>query len=200
MELIGRVTVDTDICGLCHQIKNLTETVSRLFNKHEQLNSELLICKNAKKHLEKKVDKLEMAEAMSEQYSQRNNIELVRIPNSIRDSVLEKTIISICKEHRIDITPMDIEACHRLPLSNARATKDHKQFKRVVVKYVNGKHPKHLLEIRIVIFSMSYNHRSITARVFVNTSLCWYYQFLWGHCKSLGEKQENPSSFLCWRC
>ena len=81
------MTVDTDICGLCHQIKNLTETVSRLFNKHEQLNSELLICKNAKKHLEKKVDKFEMAEAMSEQYSQRNNIELVRIPNSIRDSV-----------------------------------------------------------------------------------------------------------------
>ena len=57
---------------------------------------------------------------MYEQFSWRNNIELAGIPNSIRDDDLEETVINICKEHGIDISPMDIEVCHRLPLSYQR--------------------------------------------------------------------------------
>ena len=148
LELKGRVTVDADSRGLCDQIKNLTETVSRLLDKHEQLNSQILICKNVNKHLEEKVAKLEKAQAMSEQYSQRNNIELPGIPNSIKDNVLEETIINICKKHGIDISPVDIEACHRLPLSNAQDNKDPNQCKRVIVKFVNCKLPKCLLQIK----------------------------------------------------
>ena len=60
---------------------------------------------------------------MSEQYSRRNNIELAVIPKSIKDNVLEETIINICEEHGIDISPVDIEACHRLPLVMHRLTK-----------------------------------------------------------------------------
>ena len=85
---------------------------------------------------------------MSEQYSQRNNIELPGIPNSIKDNVLEETIINICKKHGIDISPVDIEACHRLPLSNAQDNKDPNQCKRVIVKFVNCKLPKRLLQIK----------------------------------------------------
>ena len=78
---------------------------------------------------------------MSEQYSRRNNIELAGIPNSIKDNVLEETIINICKEHGIDISPMDIEVCQRLPLSNAQANKDPSHYKRVIVKFINRKLP-----------------------------------------------------------
>ena len=45
LESKSRVTVDTDICGLCDKIKNLTEMVSLLLDKYEQLNSELLVGK-----------------------------------------------------------------------------------------------------------------------------------------------------------
>ena len=76
-----------------------TETVSWLLDKHEQLNSQILICKNVKKHLEEKVAKLEKAQAMSEQYTRKNNIELTGILNSIRDNVLEETIIAIVSTH-----------------------------------------------------------------------------------------------------
>ena len=68
MELKSRIIVDTDIRGLCDQIKNLTETVSRLLGKNDQLNSELVVCKNVNKHLEEKVAKLEKAQTMSKQY------------------------------------------------------------------------------------------------------------------------------------
>ena len=85
---------------------------------------------------------------MSEQYSRRNNIELAGIPKSIKDNVLEETIINICEEHGIDISPVDIEACHRLPLSNAQANKDPNQCKRVIVKFFNRKLPELLLQIK----------------------------------------------------
>ena len=57
LELKSRVTVDADIRGLCDQIKNLTETVSRLLDKHEQLNSQILIYKNVNKHFEQNAAK-----------------------------------------------------------------------------------------------------------------------------------------------
>ena len=53
------MAVDADIRSLCSQIKNLSETVSWLLDKHEQLNTELLVCKKVNKHLEEKVAKLE---------------------------------------------------------------------------------------------------------------------------------------------
>ena len=59
--------------------QKLTETASWQLDKHEQLNSEILLCKNVNKHLEEKVDKLEKAQ--DSPYSQRNNIELTGIPN-----------------------------------------------------------------------------------------------------------------------
>ena len=55
-------------------------------------------------------------------------------------------MINICKEHGIDISPMDIEAWH--PLSNAEATKDPNQCKRVIVKFVNRRLPERLLQIK----------------------------------------------------
>ena len=42
---------------------------------------------------------------------------------------------------------------------------------------------------------MSYNHVNITGRVCVNTSLCPYYRFLWGHCKLLVNKKKIHQVF-----
>ena len=46
---------------------------------------------------------------MSEQYSLRNNIELAGSANTIKDNDLEETIINICKEHGIEISPLSIK-------------------------------------------------------------------------------------------
>ena len=105
------------------------------------------------------------------------------------------SVINTCKEHGIDISPVDIEEYHRLPLSNAQGTKDPNQFKRVIAKFVDRKLPKLLLQIKGTISSMSYNHLNITGRVFVNTSLCPYYRFLWGQCKSLVNKKKIHQVF-----
>ena len=68
---------------------------------------------------------------------------------------------------------MDIEGCHRLPLSrnNAGGTK------RVIVKFVNRKHSEDVLQLKKIISSRS--------KVFISNSLCPYYRYLWGKYKEL---------------
>ena len=132
---------------------------------------------------------------MSEQYSRRNNTELAGILNSIRDNDLKEAIINIYKEHRIDISLMVIKECHRLPLGNAQATKEPNQCKRIIIKFVNHKLPKRLLQIKKAISSMSYNHLNSTGRVFRSTLLCPYYQFSWGQCKLLVNKKKIHQVF-----
>ena len=81
-------------------------------------------------------------------YSRTNNVELAGIPNSVRDNEFEGTVINICKDHRIEITPMDIEACHRLFLSNPQTSHDPNQCRKVIVKSVSCKHRERLLQIK----------------------------------------------------
>ena len=59
-------------------------------------------------------------------------MEISRIPNSIRDEDLENTVISICKDFRVEIDPKNIESCHRLPFSRNIRVQD----KRMIVKFV----------------------------------------------------------------
>ena len=50
-------------------------------------------------------------------------------------SLVDNTVINICKESGIDVDARDIEGCHRLPLSRNRRAHD----KRVIVNFVNRK-------------------------------------------------------------
>ena len=90
---------------------------------------------------------------------------------------------------------MDIEACNRLPLSNAQATQDLNQCKRIIIKFVNCKLPERLLQIKNDKLCELYNHLNITDRVSVNALLCPYYRFLWGQRKLLVSKKKIHQVF-----
>ena len=122
--------------------------------------------------LQKGVTEIEKSQAKVEQYSRRNNVEISGIPHEILNN-LEDKVIDICKDAGIEIGHMDIEGCHRLPLSrnNAGGTK------RVIVKFVNRKHSEDVLRLKKIISSRS--------KVFISNSLCPYYRYLWGKCKEL---------------
>ena len=126
--LKGKIIVDVDISYLCNQISKLNDTIFQLHSTNEKIRSELAVVKNVNTKLEERIIYLGKNQTKSEQYSRRNNIELSSIPNDIPDSDLE-------------IEPKDIEDCHRLPIS--RYSRDSN--KRVIVKFVNRKHPEALL-------------------------------------------------------
>ena len=140
---------------------------------NEKLSSQFIVVKKVNTLLEKCVVELEKSQAKAEQYSRRNNAEISGIPHEILDNNLEDMVIDICKDAGIEIGHMDIEGCHRLPLSrnNAGGTK------RFIVKFVNRKHSEDVLRLRKIISSRS--------KFFISNSLCPYYRYLWGKGKEL---------------
>ena len=130
---------------------------------NERLTSELSVVKNVNNILENRIVNLEKQLSKNEQYGCHNNVEISGISNDIPDQDLEENIVKICKDSDINISPMDIEGCHRLPQGrNSTST-----TKQVIVKFVNRKHSEAMLQWKKDINSKN--------KVFVTHSLCSYY-------------------------
>ena len=108
---------------------------------------------------------LKKKEAKSEQYNLCNNTELYSILNDIPDDNLEKVVTDICHDSGLEIEPKDIEGCHCLPVSRYRRD----STKRVIVKFVNRKHPEALLWNKKSI--KAFSHLNVHGKVFVCFSL-----------------------------
>ena len=140
--LKGKVIVDADISHLCSQVSNLHDTIFQLHSTNEKIRSELAVVKNVNTKLEERIISLEKNQAKSDKYSRRINIELSGILHDIPEGNLEKVLIDICYDSGLGIEPKDIEGCHRLPV--CRYSRDSN--KKVIVKFVNRKHPEALLQ------------------------------------------------------
>ena len=162
-KLKGKVVVDINIKNLCDQVSRLSENLAKLMESNGKLSSQFIVVKKVNTLLEKHVIELEKSQAKAEQYSRRNNVEISGIPHEILDNNLEDKVIG----------HMDIEGCHRLPLSRNNAG----DTKRVIVKFVNRKHSEDVLRLKKIINSRS--------KVFISNSLCPYYRYFWGKCKEL---------------
>ena len=55
-----------------------------------------------------------------QQYGRRNNIVVSGIPAHVSKRDLEETVISVLSETEVNVSPNDVEACHRIgkPESN----------------------------------------------------------------------------------
>ena len=107
----GKVAADNQ--NLCNEIANLSDNVRSLVSTNERLTSELY---NVNNILENRIVNLEKQLSKNEQYGCRNYVEISGISNQIPDQDLEENVIKICKDLDINISPIDIEDCHRLPL------------------------------------------------------------------------------------
>ena len=90
-------------------------------------------------------------------------------------------MIDICHDFDLEFEPKDIDGCHRLPAS--RYSRDSN--KRVIVKFVNRKHPEAMLRNKKSISNKYFSHSNVHGKVFVSVSLCPYYRYIWGKCKDL---------------
>ena len=75
---------------------------------NERLTSELPIVKNVNNVLENRIVNLEKQLSKNEQYGRRNNVEISGISNQIPDQDLEESVVKICEDSDINISPMDI--------------------------------------------------------------------------------------------
>ena len=166
----SKVVAENQIQNLCSEIVNLSDNVKSLVSTNERLTSELTVVKNVNSILENEVVNLEKQVSKNEQHGRNSNVEISGISNQIPDQDVEENIIKICKNSDINISPMDIEGCHRFP--HVRNTTN--TAKRVIVKFVNRKHSEAMLQRKKDINSKN--------KVFVTHLLCPYHRFLWGKC------------------
>ena len=109
---------------------------------NEKLSSELLIVRNVNENLQNRTITLEKQQSNSEQYNRRNNVGISGISNEVVNQNLEQIVIGICKDSEIDVNPLDIKGCHRIPLGrNATNT-----TKKVIMNIISSRLSEAMLQ------------------------------------------------------
>ena len=114
--------------NLGSQIAELTTEAKVLLDHSKTLEVDVAIVRNVNSKLVERVAATERQCWVKAQYSRRDTLEVVGIPMSVRDNVLEQKACDVIQEIGVDICDRDIQACHRL--------KDKDQ---TIVKFTNRK-------------------------------------------------------------
>ena len=115
------------------------------------------------------------------QYSRRDTLEVVGIPTSIGDNVIERKVCDVFQEIEMDICDRDIQACHRL-----------KDKGRTIVKFTNRKVCLRILKVKRQLKGLDPSAVDLPegTKIFVIKCLCPYYRGIWNNCKKLRDKQK----------
>ena len=178
------------------KLDELTSKVDSLTGVTTSLTSEVADLKKAKPKknellgitmVGERMTKIEKNTYAAEQYSRRDSVEVVGIPESIADKDLEAKTIGLLKAIGVTTSPNEIQACHRL------AKKD-----RVIVKFVNRKTAISCLRNRSKLKTLKGKSLGLpdkSPRVYINESLCPQYRKLFWKCKELYKEEKIQS---CW--
>ena len=140
--------------GLDIELLNLEDVIIKnLQVQNERLRKKVNV-------LENKVLTLESEHNSLEQYGRRNNIEITGIPDNVTDQILEEKVVDILSEISVDVSPKDIEACHRVCVSKNNS-------KKTIVRFINRNHAKKALTSRKNLRKSS----SPNCNVFINENL-----------------------------
>ena len=110
-ELIEELITVDDITS---KISDLTNRFDDFLRRFEVVSSDLAITRNCNRLLTKSVVQLENNAVTNAQYHRRESVEVNPIPPSITDEELELNISEAFSLTGHEVTPNDLQACHRL--------------------------------------------------------------------------------------
>ena len=110
------------------QITDLSKEIKDTLTYLKNLEADIAVVKTFNDRLVERVIKTERQCWESAQYSRRDTLEIVGIPNSVGNSVLEETVRGVFKKIGVEIDERDVQACHHL-----------KGKERTIVKFINRK-------------------------------------------------------------
>ena len=155
----------------------ILDQVRQLNQKFSQLESENSILKQANSLLSKRLVDMERQCWANTQYSRRECLEVVGIPDSVQNNELEDKVLTIFKKIGSEVSPRDIEACHRLKKDSGRVT----------VKFSRRKDCEQIMSMKKDLKHLKMQEVGLASNrtIFINTSLRPYYRMLWSKCKRL---------------
>ena len=172
--LKAKATLGSQITDLSQEIK---DTLTHL----KKLEGDIAVVRTANDRLVERVVKTERQCWENAQYSRRDTLEIVGIPNSIDNSALEETVRDVFKKIGVEIDERDVQASHRL-----------KEKDRTIVKFVDRKDCLQILGVKKELKSLdpTYLDFSENTKIFINENVCPYYRGIWNKCKKLRPIQK----------
>ena len=110
-ELIEELIIVDDITS---KISDLTNRFDDFWRKFEVVSADLVITRNCNRLLTERAIQLERNAVTNAQYRRRESVEVNPIPPSITDEELELNISEAFSLTGHEVTPNDLQACHRL--------------------------------------------------------------------------------------
>ena len=163
------------------QITDLSKEIKDTLTYLKKLEADIAVVKTVNDRLVERVIETERQCWENAQYSRRDTLEIVGIPNSVGNSVLEETVRDVFKKIGVEIDERDVQACHRL-----------KEKERTIVKFVNRKDCLQILRVKKDLKSLDPTELDFpeNTKIFINESLCPYYRGIWNKCKKLRAIQK----------
>ena len=100
--------------------RKLKKMIWYLNDKFSQLESENVVVKQANSLFSKRLVDMERQCWANAQYSRRECIEVVGIPNSVNNNELEDKVLTVFQKIWCELSPRDLEVCHRLRKNSDR--------------------------------------------------------------------------------
>ena len=95
-------------------LTKLYQEVQELNAKLEKQEGELAVSKLVNSKLIARLNAVEKQAYSNEQYSRKECLELSGLHNTISDENLESTVLKVFSKINVNISPVNVQACHRL--------------------------------------------------------------------------------------
>ena len=176
--------METMKSSLNEKASNLTEEVQKVNTNFELLKSDFSVTRIENNSLSERLIALERQCWANAQYSRRECLEITGIPSSVSDKDLEEVVCKAITKAGVDITPDDIEDCHRV--GNKGQT---------IIKFGKRKVSRQVLSVRKDLNKVKMSDIDLTGQstLYINQSLCPYYRMLWSKTKTLYKKGKIDS-------
>ena len=161
------------------QITDLPKEIKDTLTYLKKLEADIALVKTVNDRLVERFTKTERQCWENTQYSRRDTLEIVGIPNSVGNSVLEETVRGVFKKIGVEIDERDVQACHHL-----------KGKERTIVKFINRKDCLKILRVKKDLNSLDGVGLSENTEIFIDESLCPYCRDIWNKCKKLRAIQK----------
>ena len=145
--------------------------VKRKFNDNfAKLYAELVVTKRVNSELCKRIVRVERQCWANAQSSRRECLEVAEIPRQVDDQNLETKVLSIFQKTDCTFDSTFIDDCHQLGKNNDRVT----------VKFTHRKDCKQILKVKKDLRNLDMEDLDLPrgTKIYINQSLCPYYQIL----------------------
>ena len=159
------------------ELRNEIKTIKDMLKEMKEFNPH--------KHIDRRTVEIERRLAEQEQYTRRECIEIVGLPEDINGEDLENHVVKTFDAAGVQVKRRDFHAIHRL-----------KNRKIVIAKLVNRRDAIEILKNKKKLRHLSNDNKKKlkSQKIYVNESLCRPYRQLLGKCNALFKK-EHLNSF-----